>query len=202
VLSDWQTLVMCLDDDVSGCLPKVQVADLATLLAACVQVAACADRQSAKQVDEKSDRKGKGKCGEEEATGVKQEPTVALMDTLPGLLKGYATEPLVVRFSISSHFSSGTHQSGVLAVASTCTWAVHLSRRTLRCPSRWPSSDQPQGPSVHLLQWTCSTDDRPLPHGLFTTPFHPTTNAGRRASQPCAAPRHCPLLCTAPRAPL
>jgi hypothetical protein len=101
VLKDWKTLAHCLDTDVSSDLPIVEVLDIATVLSCCVQLAVEAEMQEADKgpvLDLKS-RKRHGE-GAEGKGSVQQDVTLALMHSVPRLLKQYSTEPRVVRVAI------------------------------------------------------------------------------------------------------
>lgn len=93
MLTDWPTLVMCLDADVSGNLPPAELADLATLLATSLEVSVTAAARPHQPAGRKGSRKGDAGTAE----GVQQEATLALMEALPQLLKAHATKPHVVR---------------------------------------------------------------------------------------------------------
>jgi len=112
VLSDWKVLALCLRADARDGLDRVHLQDLATLLATSVEVMVTSHDAAEADADEDEDEIGeggeasappkrrsrrRGSKGDDGGTDVRQEVSLVLMDTMPGLLRSFANDPHVVR---------------------------------------------------------------------------------------------------------
>eukprot|EP00892_Ulva_mutabilis_P001238 jgi/Ulvmu1/11114/UM070_0030.1 len=125
VLSDWKVLAGCLRADVRDGLEKVHLQDLATLLATSVEVVVASndppEAEDAGAGDDGGDggepsggrrrSRRRGSKGDAGGTDARQEVSLVLMDTMPGLLRSFANDPHVVKalVGVLQHLDYGVY---------------------------------------------------------------------------------------------